>query len=258
MGPEVPLLPSGRLHAALPRPKGPCAAVLLLSSRRGPLPKRRVLLSAVDSLSGRESLSERDGSQAASLPALPCPASIAAARYLTLQHHTHTLSLLLLLLQHIATHRANTPSPPSHHPRRRDTHSTLRQQHQHPPTTTRPTPSPRPNPPPRPPPPARSLARPPVCLAATAITPPTPCIARRRRASQSPVTCETPALASSLRLSHNLALQNGVKSMHAPPSAARRSHWHSAACDRATLAPNKPRHPLTVILRSSSGNTSSW
>jgi hypothetical protein len=72
------------------------------------------------------------------------------------------------------------------------------------------------------------------------------------------VTCETPALASSLRLSHNLALQNGVKSMHAPPSAARRSHWHSTACDRATLAPNKPRHPLTVIHRSSSGNTSSW
>jgi hypothetical protein len=73
------------------------------------------------------------------------------------------------------------------------------------------------------------------------------------------VTCEPPALASSsLRPSHNLAFRNGVKSMHAPPSAARRSHWHSAPCDRATLAPNKPRHSLTVIHRSSSGNISSW
>lgn len=66
-------------------------------------------------------------------------------------------------------------------------------------------------------------------------------------ASQSLVICDLPALASSSRLLHILVLRNGVKSMHAPPPAACRSHWHSAPCDRATLAP-KPRYPLTVTI----------
>jgi len=207
-----------------------------LSSRRG---KRRVLLSAVDSLS--ESLSERERSQAAALPASPPPD--------TLQHHAHPLTTLPLLLHRIATHRARVHAyTPTLTPLSTPTRYTLRPPPTTPAsTTTRPTP-------------ILLHVRQPACLAATAITPPIPCIARehRRRASQSPVTCESPAHASSLRPSHNLALQNGVKSMHAPPFAARRSHWHSAACDCATLAPNKPRHPLTVIHRSSSGNTSSW
>lgn len=178
-------------------------------------------------------VSERERSQAASPPpvrySVPCNTT----------HHTLSLTTTTA----IATHRASVHIY---------THTRLLSQtlpststrytpHPLPPTspastTTRPTPSPRPNPPPRPPP---------VCLAATAINYSIPCIACLRRASQSPVTCDPPALASSLRLSHNLAFRNGVKSMHAPPSAARRSHWHSAACDRATLASNKPRHSLT-------------
>lgn len=180
--------------------------------------------------------------------------SVAAARYSvpcnTTPHHTLSLTTTT-----IATHRASVHTYTHTRPLSHTLPSTPTRYTLHPPpttpasTTTRPTPSPRPNPPPRPPP---------VCLAATAINSSTPCIARRRRASQSPVTCEPPALASSLRPSHNLAFRNGVKSMHAPPSAARRSHWHSAPCDCATLAPNKPRHPLTVIHRSSSGNISSW
>lgn len=218
----------------------------------------------MDSLSGREPerARERDGSQAASQPAclparqhrrgrqIPDPAT-------PHPHPLTTTTTSTAIHRHASrtyapTHTHVPPSTPTRYPL-------------HPPTATS-TPTHNTSPHALAAPQssstsaaaARSLARPSACLAATAITPPTPCIACRRRASQSPVTCETPALASSLRLSHNLALENGVKSMHAPPSAARRSHWHSAACDRATLAPNKPSRLLTVIHRSSSGNTSSW
>lgn len=182
---------------------------------------------------------ERDRKQAVRLPASPPD---------TLQHHT-TLSYYSPL-QPIATHRArlHTYTTLTHTPPSTPTRYTL------PPSANNTgihNNTPHAHPPPRPPPACLALLR-------LQITPLAPCIARRRRALQSPVTCELPALASSLRPSHNLALRNGVKSMHAPPSAACRSHWHSAACDRATLAPNKPRHPLTVIHRSSSGNTSSW